>query len=516
MGNPSIYTVPYQKNKSYTEYLLDIEKAILSKSEFFQIEWGLSNCAFFNLFIEAIRDAHLKVCIKCFASDTKNIIQYGADGFILHIFVSNEQDLRPHISDLQQLKTPHVFILAGNRDTNFIETIRLFQNHLNVFPNFYFASFDKTDKKSLGVRGVASSIRKIEKFFPGFLVRPLPGLDLQDHFLISKFESEPLVTKPNFEIRLPSNSVMFSFIIPTYNNKYFLINVLKHIFAQTYPKENFEILIVDDGGTDNTLEFMTSYLGSEDIKVNLRYFYWPKPSVAEGEPPCFRAGLCRNVGANNALGEHLIFLDSDILLPPGFLVELRNLFLSQDVIQYVRHHVLPEKSDSCVSFADLDLKKDAFIEEKDYWRPFFEHPNWVEMPFYWKYACTYCLAMGKNNFFKAGRFRKSFLSYGFEDTDLAYRLHQMGLRFYLSKTVTLHLTDSSESSKHSGRTIRRFIALSKTAKIFFLANLDLDIYHHFESFMGGEDSFLKDFNYALGKFLKRVSRFSKKAESQRR
>lgn len=122
------------------------------------------------------------------------------------------------------------------------------------------------------------------------------------------------------------------------------------------------------------------------------------------------------------------------------------------------------------------------------------------MPFFWKYTCTYCLAVRREDFFSVGRFRRAFVSYGFEDTDLGYRLHKKGLRFHLSKLVTLHLTPPTSAMNSGGSDYKRFLALSKTAKIFFLSNLDIEIYKHFINYMGGERDIIKEFFYFFGKF----------------
>jgi GT2 family glycosyltransferase len=134
------------------------------------------------------------------------------------------------------------------------------------------------------------------------------------------------------------------------------------------------------------------------------------------------------LGAGNSKGHHLVFLDSDILVPKNFLEDLANQFKEADVIQYVRRHILPEKSNSHVEQSNLNLDQDTYIEESHYWKPFFTTDSWISMPFFWKYTCTYCLAVRADDFFSVGRFKRTFVSYGFEDTDLGYRLANKGLR----------------------------------------------------------------------------------------
>jgi GT2 family glycosyltransferase len=100
-----------------------------------------------------------------------------------------------------------------------------------------------------------------------------------------------------------------------------------------------------------------------------------------------------------------------------------------------------------------------------------------------KYVCTYSLAISKSLFKKIGWFRKNYIFYGFEDTDLGYRLNKAGVPFYLSPLKVYHLYHDNERSEFFNKTYYRHLVLSKTAKIFFLNHLDPEIYEHFISFM---------------------------------
>ncbi len=92
--------------------------------------------------------------------------------------------------------------------------------------------------------------------------------------------------------------MQFSVIIPTYNRALFLDELLECLVNQRY--KNFEVLVCDDGSTDNTKEIVNKY-----IKVlNLKYFLgtnWGGPARP------------RNIGIQNAQGEWLCFVDSDDL-----------------------------------------------------------------------------------------------------------------------------------------------------------------------------------------------------------
>lgn len=501
-----IYEIRYDARKSIEDYVLSLDKAVLAKSALVQIDGEIARQSFFPAIISATRGRHLKIAIKCTPCQVADLSKIKNDDVTFNIFFEQKEELEKFLSPLKKIEGPHNYIVQGNRNTDFQAALKLVQEHLKHPLYFSFEPYNSQDPLSLNTREIAKIIRKYD-------ARPLPGLDLFDPRIDSRIELEPLINKADLETSYPGSDIRFSFIIPTYNSKYFLLNVLTHIVQQSFSPAHYEVLIVDDGGTDGSLGFIESYLKTENIVRNIKYFYWPKPTLDPTSTLPFRAGLSRNIGANNARGSYLVFLDSDILVPPDFLLDLQKNFQDHDVIQYVRHHIYPEKSNSYVSFANVDAPTDLYIEEESYWRPFFEHPQWSQINHYWKYTCTYCLAVRAKDFFEAGRFRRVFISYGFEDTDLGYRLHKKGLRFHLSKLVTLHLTPSKSRFGSAGAQYGRFLALSKTAKLFFLSNLDVTIYDHLHNYMGGESNYLRRAAYFLGRFLNRPSNERNESES---
>ena len=92
-----------------------------------------------------------------------------------------------------------------------------------------------------------------------------------------------------------------SVTIPVHNRERFLRDCIQSVIDQQF--EDMEILIVDDGSTDDTAGVARSLAGP------IRYFYQPKAGAA----------AARNLGVKHARGEYLAFLDSDDLWPPGKL-----------------------------------------------------------------------------------------------------------------------------------------------------------------------------------------------------
>lgn len=89
----------------------------------------------------------------------------------------------------------------------------------------------------------------------------------------------------------------FSIIIPTYNRATFIDKTIQSVLQQTYT--NFEIIVIDDGSTDNTEQIVKA-------RKDDRLFYYKKEN---GE-----RGAARNFGVVKAKGNYITFLDSDDIL----------------------------------------------------------------------------------------------------------------------------------------------------------------------------------------------------------
>lgn len=107
----------------------------------------------------------------------------------------------------------------------------------------------------------------------------------------------------------------FSIIIPNYNKGDYVKECLDSIFNQTLDKSKYEVLFIDDGSTDNSLDIAENY----DIKI-----FNTNRKLAGG---------ARNKGIDNAIGEYLIFLDSDDYLYSNDILEkLDNHIKDEDMI----------------------------------------------------------------------------------------------------------------------------------------------------------------------------------------
>ncbi len=279
-----------------------------------------------------------------------------------------------------------------------------------------------------------------------------------------------------------SEDIVFSVIIPSYNNEIQVLNCLKKLSVQDFPKKNYEVIVVDDASQDRTRAMLRAFASKTDLNFKAIHFPMVMERNKVGGP--FRAGIARNLGAKHSSGSFLAFLDSDILVQKKYLSKLKEELELWDLVQTKRYHL---KNNAPIGEGDLDhekLKKWIYIEEKRYWKNFYDKGFKIQNP--WKYVCSYSLTLRKKDFLLAGAFGGNFIFYGFEDIDLGYRLFKQGKKIHLSEIKVYHQPSSSKR-----RSFIRQNELSKTAKIFFYKHLDPEIYEILRGYMSQG----KDFSY---------------------
>ncbi len=103
-------------------------------------------------------------------------------------------------------------------------------------------------------------------------------------------------------------SFLLSIIIPTYNRAHLIEKTIRSVLNQT--DKDFEIIIIDDGSTDNTEELVANYLSD-----NLTYF-----RIQNSE-----RGAARNVGTKHARGKYVNWFDSDDEMLPNHVETIRKM-----------------------------------------------------------------------------------------------------------------------------------------------------------------------------------------------
>lgn len=90
-----------------------------------------------------------------------------------------------------------------------------------------------------------------------------------------------------------------SIIVPVYNGSKFIKKTLSNIFTQTYG--NIELILVNDGSTDDSLEIITSLSRKAPVSINVKIINQDNSGIAK----------TRNRGIEEATGDYICFMDQD-------------------------------------------------------------------------------------------------------------------------------------------------------------------------------------------------------------
>lgn len=118
----------------------------------------------------------------------------------------------------------------------------------------------------------------------------------------------------------------YSIIVPVYNDARGIEITLQSLTNQTYPSDAYEIIVVDNGSTDNTLEVVEKYRHSyANIKVNL-------------EKEIKSSYAARNKGISISRGEYIAFIDADMSVDEDWLSNI-DTALKKEEIDYMGYNV---------------------------------------------------------------------------------------------------------------------------------------------------------------------------------
>jgi glycosyltransferase involved in cell wall biosynthesis len=224
-----------------------------------------------------------------------------------------------------------------------------------------------------------------------------------------------------------------SVIIPTYNRRDELSKTLETLTEQDIDPGAFEVIVADDGSSDDSEDVVRSLAG----RLRLKYVFQ--------EDEGFRPGAARNSGARLASAPLLIFLDSGTLAGPGL------------VSGHLAIHAGSE--DRCAvmgycygynTFREEQWEPDSFytLRPAEVVRRYGDNPLFADMrsldfarggsdpmkwPVPWMYFFSGNCSMPAADFWAVGGFDEMFRSWGVEDLELGYRLFHNGSTMALSR-----------------------------------------------------------------------------------
>lgn len=219
------------------------------------------------------------------------------------------------------------------------------------------------------------------------------------------------------------NNIKVSVIVPVYNNEEYIGTTLDSIINQDF--KGFEIIVIDDGSADSSLEIITEKLSKSTI---------PNKVIHQENSGVSSA---RNRGISKASGDYLVFIDADDYVTGNHLSELYNGETDFSLIQFVKKdgdklsapYHLPSELISCDDLIKKELN--------------------MEMPF------VFCQLMYKTSIIIENNIKfNPNLIYG-EDIDFALRALIYGDNVAISNEATYYYIQHPQSAINTSE-FRRF------------------------------------------------------------
>jgi glycosyltransferase involved in cell wall biosynthesis len=343
---------------------------------------------------------------------------------------------------------------------------------VSVRLNFFFPVNTYGRKNLFSVEEILELSKSLLKKFPLSHVGSPFGHDLLDirntEHLSWIFSVSPSVTSSNTHQFAGKVSV----VVPTINRAKFIRKILRALGQQNLSSDQFEIIVVDDGGVDDTSEEVARFV-DQFPRHFIRYFYINRKASSFSMYNSNRAGPIRNFGAKMARGDILLFLDSDILVP--------NSYISRIILEHDNYEVvLPRRvylNQVTSNSEDFDISNfneshTMKVNWQSHLEKFHNAESWLLLDNPWKYFMTYCLSVRREIFFQTGGFRTNYISYGYEDLDWGFRAVNVIKKLkHLSKLDVYHLYHFDRGSEYTLAEDFRFFQLAMTSRVFVAQNV---------------------------------------------
>ncbi len=251
--------------------------------------------------------------------------------------------------------------------------------------------------------------------------------------------------------------MLITVVVTTYNRPKALDRVLGGLAQQS--DHHFEVVIADDGSSEETAAIIDYWEKKECFPL---YHAWQ-------EHQGFRAGRSRNNAVLQSKGDYLIFLDGDCLprtnfvgnhralAEPGFVVAGNRCLLSRTFSRSVEEGLAKPESWNLLQFVMPRLRCDINRLEALVTLPpkaAFRYRN----PQRWQRVRSCNMGLFKSDFLLVNGFDASFKGWGFEDSDLAARLINAGIKIKNGTfaTAVLHLYHTESRKECKGYNWDRF------------------------------------------------------------
>ncbi len=213
-----------------------------------------------------------------------------------------------------------------------------------------------------------------------------------------------------------------SVVLPTYNRIARLKQVLSGFEQQTYPLSDFEVIVVSDGSSDGTHEFLETI----ETPLHLTLIAQPNQGVS----------VARNRGVAEASGEIILFIDDDVVPKPQLITEHLRLHNSNDGDVVILGTVLPPPDFSLTPWSQWEQDKLLQLYER-------MSTGAVEMSA--RYYFSGNSSLSRRLILACGGFDPNFRRA--EDVEFGYRLGEQDVKFLFNEQAAgYHYSERSFTS----------------------------------------------------------------------
>jgi len=246
--------------------------------------------------------------------------------------------------------------------------------------------------------------------------------------------------------------MLLSVILPNYNGRQLLEShfLLNYRVLEKEAGDDFEIIVTDDNSVDQSREFIEQ-LGLPNVRFLLN-------------PGKRGFGSNCGHGAQNALGECLFFLNTDVVLTEGFLAPLMNKLNNEKVFSVVPK-IIRESANGMVESITTGSLSSCEIQLQ-FKNKFSKNPD-LDHKVLW--TCGAALLCKRELFFQLGGFSDEYNPYYVEDVDLSVTAWREGYEnWHVGSSVVLHHHNST--TKKEWKPKKKFIHL-RNLEIFNLKHM---------------------------------------------
>ena len=223
--------------------------------------------------------------------------------------------------------------------------------------------------------------------------------------------------------KYPDFAPKISVLIPAYNEEKNIKSTLDSVYEQDYPKEKIEVIAIDDGSTDSTLEIMESYKDKGLIILNQNH---------KGKSEAL------NLGTKHSKNEFIVSIDADSVLDRNCIRELVKPLADKGVGATTGTSKVKNNTNILTLFQNIEYHYNNLIRKS--FSSVFKNGIW----FFGALACYRKSVLKKIGYFKTDTLT--------EDMDIALEIHRQGLRtIHVDNAFCLTIVPSTIKSLYSQR-----------------------------------------------------------------